>query len=108
MTSELYIYTSLFQFLYYFRRSLIRLLVTANVVPSSLILSTLMMKAIRSSETSVHIGTTRMYIPEDGNIMKIFYVESVHKVHAAMTLTFLLDLKERSDNITCRCKRNYR
>jgi hypothetical protein len=36
-----------------------KLLVTANVVPSSLILSTLMMEAILSSETSVLINTTR-------------------------------------------------
>jgi hypothetical protein len=38
-----------------------RLLVTANVVPISLILVTLTMEALRSSETSA----TRLYIPED-------------------------------------------
>jgi hypothetical protein len=42
------------------------LLVTANVVPSSLIIVTLMMEAIRSSETLVLTGTTRRNIPEDG------------------------------------------
>jgi hypothetical protein len=42
-----------------------RLLVTANV-PSSLILVTLMMEAIRSFETSVLTRTTRFNIPEDG------------------------------------------
>jgi hypothetical protein len=35
------------------------LLVTANVVPSSLILSTLMMEAIRPCETSVFTRATR-------------------------------------------------
>jgi hypothetical protein len=42
------------------------LLVTANVVPSSPILVTLMMEAIRSFETSVLIRATRRNIPEDG------------------------------------------
>jgi hypothetical protein len=40
-----------------FLRSLLRLLVTANVVPSSPILVTPMMEAIRSSETSVNSST---------------------------------------------------
>jgi hypothetical protein len=42
------------------------LLVTANVLPSSLILFTLMKEAIRSSETSVLMGATWRHIPEDG------------------------------------------
>jgi hypothetical protein len=42
-----------------------RLLVTANVVTSSPILVTLMMK-ISSSETSVLTGAKRRNIPEDG------------------------------------------
>jgi hypothetical protein len=40
--------------------------VTANVIPSSLILFTLMMEAMRSSETSVLKIVTRRNIPEDG------------------------------------------
>jgi hypothetical protein len=40
--------------------------VTVNVVPSSLVLDTLMMQAIRSSETSVLTRAIRRHIPEDG------------------------------------------
>jgi hypothetical protein len=42
------------------------LLVTANVVPSSLILVTLMMEATRSSETSILIRATRRGILKGG------------------------------------------
>jgi hypothetical protein len=40
----------------------------AKVVPSSLIIITLMMEAIRSSETSVRIRATQRKIPDDGII----------------------------------------
>jgi hypothetical protein len=46
-------------------RSLRRLLVTANVVPSSPTLVTLMMEALSSTETSVPARPTRRNIPED-------------------------------------------
>jgi hypothetical protein len=47
-----------------FLRSVLRLLVTANAVPSSPILVTLIMEALRSSETSVPTRATRRHIPE--------------------------------------------
>jgi hypothetical protein len=49
-----------------------KLSVTANVVPSSLILSTLMMGATRSFETSIVTRVTRRLIPEDFNFK--FYI----------------------------------
>jgi hypothetical protein len=48
-------------------------LITLNVAPRSSILLTLMMEAIRSSETSVLTGATRSNILEDGNLYFLMY-----------------------------------
>jgi hypothetical protein len=56
-----------------FLRSMRRLLVIANVVPSSPILVTLIMEELRSYETSVLTRGTRRNISEDG----IFIVTAV-------------------------------
>jgi hypothetical protein len=56
----------LFWDVFVFLRSMRRFLVTANVVPSSPILVTLMNEALSSSETSLLTRVTRRNMLEDG------------------------------------------
>jgi protein tyrosine phosphatase len=69
-----------------FLRSVLQMIVTVNVL-SSLSLSTLMMEAICSSETSVYIWTTRRYIPEDGNIQNYRYENIKSYTHTEISLS---------------------
>jgi hypothetical protein len=59
-----------------FLRMVRGLLVTANVVPSSPILVTLLMEALSSSDTSVLTRVTRRNIPEDVILLNIFFLLS--------------------------------
>jgi hypothetical protein len=63
--------------------SVLQLLVTADVVPTSPILLTLMMEAIRSFETSVLTRATWRNIPEDG----ILHVHRSENIKAYIELT---------------------
>jgi hypothetical protein len=70
--------------------SVLPLPVTANLVPNSLILFILMMKATRSFETSVLTRATRHHIPKDGIIHSQrrdnlkYYMSDVNSKHAKM------------------------
>jgi hypothetical protein len=58
-------------FIFVFLRSVHWLLVTANVVPSSLILLTLMIETLSCSETSALTRATRRNVPKDDILLYI-------------------------------------
>jgi hypothetical protein len=65
-----------------FLHSMLQLLVTADVVPSSLILVTLMMETKHSSETLVPTRVTQRNIPEDG----ILHVQCLFKLYICLRI----------------------
>jgi hypothetical protein len=78
-----------------FLRSVLRLLVTANVVPASPILVTLMTEAMLSSETYILTAATRRAIPEDGILHS-------HRRENLKPYTVLTDWAlQRRGNVSC-------
>jgi hypothetical protein len=78
-----------------FLHSVLQLLVIANVFRSSLILFTLMMEAIRSSETVILSRATRHYIPEDNLLLVHFNFQNVF-ICTFIEIMFIMFTNRRS------------
>jgi hypothetical protein len=83
-------------------RSKLQLLVSTNVVPIALVLSTLMMETIHSSETSILSRATLCYNPEDGTLPPRKYVNPLESTGSVRT-TCLNIIKPCILPIECVC-----
>jgi hypothetical protein len=80
-------------------RSVLRLLVTANVVSSSPVLFTLMMEAIPFSETSALTRATRHNVPEDGILHK-HRRENIKSYRENRTFVYISQFKYLGTTVT--------
>jgi hypothetical protein len=79
------------------------LVVTANIVPSSLILVTLMMEAIRFSETLVLIRATQHNIPEDSILCNYIRLVMLLKMPISVSAARLTKGCHACDDDICVC-----